>query len=318
MRKRREIRARSLVVLVVSVLSARAFASDGPSLAVTLQFVVDKINAQGTVHYNSMTWNPLDNHEMPAEDERRAFTNARATISPCMIAWHYRYEDNGALRDDVEVPFPINNIDSIRITTLAELTNQLKRSEPNHVYAPLRTVPEIYHLEIVPRKGNGAFLEFTDASDARRVSAALTHAAELCGGGVSLFDVPNQPLSNGARPSIPQVYQSPAPAPAPQYDAAAAAQAQQNQLFRNVQAEQQQKQQELAREKAQQDANFAAARASDNRRYCIQSCFQSVYGVPKQACDVQCVSAQKIQYEQCAIYTCGGDPAAFNNGHYDS
>jgi flagellar biosynthesis GTPase FlhF len=98
-----------------------------------------------------------------------------------------------------------------------------------------------------------------------------------------------------------------------QQDIQARQQAQQ--LQHDAQATQQALQDNFASERAETDANFAAARASENRRFCIQSCYQSVYGVPKQRCDAGCVSAQKIQYEQCAIYTCGGDPVLFNYGH---
>lgn len=182
-------------LLVASLLGATAFsvsaqqpaaqppADNGPSLAATMQFIQEKLNSLGKVSWTEFRQNASDGMSFNinfSNDTR----NVVAEPSQCRISYHRTTANwNGAIDLDANSSFALHDVQEIVLKPLerSETEGIAKSGSPNIIVTS--TSPAITALVVrLPHTNEYTFL-FTDANLANRVAKALTHAAELCGGG---------------------------------------------------------------------------------------------------------------------------------------
>lgn len=146
----------------------------GPSLAVTMQFIQDKLNDIGKVncmvYYQSADGRDTDTREMCDE-----VTNVVADSNQCKISY-------ASLRDvqDVVLMSMMQYMDKYVTVGAYDFKPGGGRIELH----PVSVTPSVTML-VMQGSHNKELLSFnfTDANMADRVAKAITHAAELCGGG---------------------------------------------------------------------------------------------------------------------------------------
>ncbi len=157
-------------------------AADGPSLAVTMQFIQDKMNDIGKVNFVEFLQNTNDNSTFTSSWSNEV-TKAVADPSQCKISFHWRVFKDGANTQDRDIWFTIRDVESIAIKPYAQYQTELDASLGNPNLITTSTNPPMTAL-LVNRPHNWSSLfPFTDPNLADRLAKALTHAVELCGGG---------------------------------------------------------------------------------------------------------------------------------------
>lgn len=152
-------------------------ADSGPSLAVTMQFIQDKLNSIGQVNWTAFVTDPSGNPQPPLQPGVQITVS---TMDPSKCVMTYRYLE------------PATHADSMRTVAFASVVNVTV--EPWEQYYnrvagtthQLRTAtqPPTLYLSLVRanEKVHPGFF-FQDADLADRVAKAMVHAVELCGGG---------------------------------------------------------------------------------------------------------------------------------------
>ena len=195
-------------------------ADSGPSLAVTLQFIQDRMNDQGTVGFVSTR------SDLSAETFRNFYTISDVVADPSActlqkvettkikieVADGNTYNEGGKpvtgndlFRVSKETStIHLRAVDSIRVESLQDRNNQ-GMAEAARPEVSVTVVPRIYTLTLVSSKpvfkfhvsftkgaeapvetdpsGKLDTLNFRDEETANKLAKAFTHAVELCGGG---------------------------------------------------------------------------------------------------------------------------------------
>jgi hypothetical protein len=153
----------------------------GPSLAVTMQFIQDKLNDRGKVHcivyYQSADGRSTDTqNDMCGEGN-----NVTANSNECTIS--YGGDPGFSLRE-------VQNIETMSVMQYMSkyVTVPMEHYLPG-VAAPITLYPVSVTPSITMIVAQGSHNKelqsyyFNDANMADRVAKAMTHAVELCGGG---------------------------------------------------------------------------------------------------------------------------------------
>jgi hypothetical protein len=195
-------------------------AGNGPSLAVTMQFIQDKLNDIGPVSFVVNLQNTIRDNTWTGTVSSE-ISNVVADQNQCRISYHWKGTDLEALstneaapRRKYEVSPNIEDFDGIfPLLKAAERKANIKVYKDLDYEFSLRTVQEIVvkpweqfetewlaknsHPEISVTSTNPAMTAlvvnqphgaqnvfiFTDADLADRTAKAMLHAVELCGGG---------------------------------------------------------------------------------------------------------------------------------------
>jgi hypothetical protein len=164
-------------------------ADNGPSLEVTMKFIQEKLNDQGTFNYVEFIHDDADGSDWT---RRWSETQASFKADPgtCTVGYHYNVVTDK--KDDsprqYDLGFSLREVKALSVMT----SHQAKTTQMNdRGYAwTIRTVPTFFVLRVTTVDSSPAKLRvppsdlnFHDEDTANRVARALNHAVELCGGG---------------------------------------------------------------------------------------------------------------------------------------
>jgi hypothetical protein len=191
-------------------------AAGGPSLAVTMQFIQDKLNDLGTVSFavflqdtsNGNTWSANVTNEI---------SNVVAGQNQCRVSYHWKGTDIESLSTNEIAPRRMMKIDAFAAAfSMASPAERRTRGKPYKEEDEVLSLRDVQEIVVKPYEQHGTerlakngspnvvvtstsppitalvarlphreenvFL-FTDADLADRVAKAMLHAVELCGGG---------------------------------------------------------------------------------------------------------------------------------------
>jgi hypothetical protein len=181
-----------LVVCFAALLSAPTLAQtavpsppmpadNGPSLAVTLNFIQDKISEVGKLNYVAYSHDNIAN-----TDSTNQFTvevsNVAAHPDACVLSYHIKATRDGAITNNADGGFPFNLIQKVMVMTGDQDINaaNVAAGAPS-----LNSRVDPPHFALIAQRKGGATntVYFADEDTANRVAKAMIHAVELCGGG---------------------------------------------------------------------------------------------------------------------------------------
>lgn len=159
-----------------------ATADNGPSLAMTMQFIQDRMNEQGTINYTLHTHDSSNNTDWPVYQISIQVTNVIADPASCRITWHKVTTRDGAIGINSDFSLDLRTVKSFEMrTSTQEAKAEDNANGPNQI-TKIQSPP--YFVVTARGQGNAETPFFFSSEDTRNsVAKALTHAMELCGGG---------------------------------------------------------------------------------------------------------------------------------------
>jgi len=157
-------------------------ADNGPSLAVTMQFIQDKMNEQGKIFYALYTHDNSNGEDWPVYQISIEATNAVANPATCLITWHKVTTNGGKIGINDNYSLNLRDVLSIEVRTS---TYEAKMEDTARGNPQIDKRQDPPYFAVTSRlKGNKETpLFFSSEEMANRVAKAMTHAVELCGGG---------------------------------------------------------------------------------------------------------------------------------------
>ncbi len=157
-------------------------AGNGPSLAVTMQFIQDKMNEQGKINYALYTHDNAKNEDWPVYQISIEASNVVADPATCRITWHKVTTNGGKVGINGDFSLDLRNVLSFEVRTSTYEAKMEDTARGNPQLDKRQDPP--YFAVTAKLKGNTETpLFFSSEEMANRVAKALTHAVELCGGG---------------------------------------------------------------------------------------------------------------------------------------
>ena len=158
---------------------------NGPTLAVTMQFLQAKLNEQGkmswTTHYHDSADNTNWIYQFTFE-AGKVVTDASA----CTIAYHYIIVRDGVQISDSDASFNLHDVQDVTLITGDERQNK-NDVAAGHPTWNAKVDPPVFDLIVRGQEKAEFYFFFFDGDTANRVSKALGHAVELCGGSRGSF-----------------------------------------------------------------------------------------------------------------------------------
>ncbi|HME57505.1 MAG TPA: hypothetical protein VKF63_04145 [Terracidiphilus sp.] len=157
-------------------------ADNGPSLAVTMQFIQDKMNEQGKIDYTLYTHDNSNGEDWPVYQISIEGTNVIANPATCRITWHKVTTNGGKVGIDRDLSLDLRDVLTLEVRTS---TYEAKMEDTANGHPALDKKQEPPYFAVTARlKGNKETpLFFSSEEMANRVAKAMVHAVELCGGG---------------------------------------------------------------------------------------------------------------------------------------
>jgi tetratricopeptide (TPR) repeat protein len=162
---------------------AQGATANGASLAVTMKFIQDKLNERGLVSY---TETRQDNVRATAFGEM--ISGVVANASSCQLFYREKDLINGETVRDAELTkedgYADYSVDLRKIrAVIAKTRKQMLDETPFFRSRNMEDNPEVFLIQLQGGQNHVDVLEFLDENMASRVTQALIHAVELCGGG---------------------------------------------------------------------------------------------------------------------------------------
>jgi hypothetical protein len=159
-------------------------AADGPTLAVTMQFIQDKMNEQGRINYTLNTHDNAKGEDWPVYNISIQATNVVANPATCRITWHKVTTNGGKVGIDKDFSLDLRNVQTFEVRT-SMYEAKMEDTANGHSELDKRQDPP-YFTVTAKLKGNEEMpLFFSTEEMANRIAKAMVHAVELCGGGES-------------------------------------------------------------------------------------------------------------------------------------
>ncbi|MFZ0339208.1 MAG: hypothetical protein WAL45_14330 [Terracidiphilus sp.] len=157
-------------------------ADNGPTLAVTMQFIQDRLNEQGKINYTLHAHDSSTNTDWPVSQISIEVTNVIADPATCRITWHKVTTNGGEVRINRDFSLDLRTVQSFETrTSTQEAKAEDNASGPNAV---TKTQVPPYFVVTARSAGNVETPFFFSNEDTRNsVAKAMTHAMEMCGGG---------------------------------------------------------------------------------------------------------------------------------------
>ena len=157
-------------------------ADSGPSLAVTMKFLQDKLGDIGKVTSVSFVQNTNDG-STSSNTFTNEFSNVAAYPDQCRISYHQKVTRDGATVADSDTWFSLRDVQDVVVKPWAQYQTEVNAGAgfPNFVVTSVN--PPLTALLVRRPHNLSNHFSFTDADLADRVAKAFTHAVELCGGG---------------------------------------------------------------------------------------------------------------------------------------
>jgi hypothetical protein len=157
-------------------------ADNGPSLAVTMQFIQAKMSEQGKINYAVYTHDNASGEDWPVYQISIEATNVIADSATCRISWHKVTTNNGKVGINRDLSLDLRNVLNLEVRTSAQEAKK-EDTANGHPALDKRQDPP-YFVVTTQSSGNveTPFFFLTEEM-ANRVAKAMVHAVELCGGG---------------------------------------------------------------------------------------------------------------------------------------
>jgi hypothetical protein len=157
-------------------------AADGPSLAVTMKFIQDKMNEQGKINYALYTHDNAKGEDWPVYQISINVTNVVADPATCRITWHKQTTNGGKVGLDHDFSLDLRNVQTFEVRTSTYEAKVEDTANGNPALDKRQDPP--YFAVTAKLKGNTESpLFFSSEEMANRIAKAMVHAVELCGGG---------------------------------------------------------------------------------------------------------------------------------------
>jgi hypothetical protein len=160
-------------------------AASGPSLAATMQFLQEKLNEQGkqnwTTHYHDSADNTNWIYQFNFE-----VSKVVADAAACTIAYHYIIVRDGVQISDSDASFNLHDVQDLTLTTGDQRQNK-NDAASGHPTWDAKVVPPVFDLVVRGKENVEFYFFFFDEGTANRVTKAMGHAVELCGGSRGSF-----------------------------------------------------------------------------------------------------------------------------------
>jgi hypothetical protein len=187
------------VVLIVScavLLSCPAFAQQAvaplpqpagsaPSLAETMQFLQTKLNEQG-----KMSWTTHYHDSADATNWTYAFifetSKVVADAAACKVGYHYKITRDGTVTVDDDASFSLRDVQDLTLTT-GDLRQNKNDTAAGHTTWDAKVDPPVFDLIVRGQEKAEFYFFFFNEDTANRVTKAMGHAVELCGGSRGSF-----------------------------------------------------------------------------------------------------------------------------------
>ena len=157
-------------------------ANNGPSLAVTMQFIQDKMNEQGKINYTLYTHDNAKGEDWPVYQISIEFTNVIADPATCRITGHKITLRDGTVRMNRDLSLDLRDVLNVEVRTSMQ---EAKREDTanGHPEYDKRQDPSYFAVTAISKGNVETPFFFTYEDTANRVAKAMVHAVELCGGG---------------------------------------------------------------------------------------------------------------------------------------
>jgi hypothetical protein len=160
-------------------------ADSGPSLAVTMQLIQSKLNEQGKLNWTTYYHDSADgtnwNYKLSFEASKVV-----ADASACTIGYHYNITRDGVKLSDDDASFSLHDVQDVTLTTGDQRQNKNDAAN-GHTTWTAKVDPPIFDLIVRGQEKAEFYFFFTDEDTANRVTKAMGHAVELCGGSRGTF-----------------------------------------------------------------------------------------------------------------------------------
>jgi hypothetical protein len=185
--------------LVVSILGSIAFTlsaqqavappprsvDNGPSLSTTMQFIQARLNEQGkmswTTHYHDSADNTNWTYQFTFEAGKVV-----ADASACTIAYHYTIVRDGVQISDSDASLNLHDVQDVTLTTGDQRQNK-NDTAAGHPTWNAKVDPPVFDLIVRTKENVEFYFFFFNEDTANRVTKAMGHAVELCGGNRGSF-----------------------------------------------------------------------------------------------------------------------------------
>ncbi len=194
----------TLALLTTSAVPQQSVPSppaDTASLADTMKFIQDQLNAVGNVHY-AAHWHDYGDDTDGVTQYSFEQSSVIADPGSCWIKYHLKIVAGTGLNDR-DNGFFLPDVQNLVVTTGEQYAdkhyiasgypNVSAKVDPPVFWLVARRPEDMSRLSVWRRAGENAFV-FTDEETANRVAKAMLHAVQLCGGGAKVSET----LLNGA------------------------------------------------------------------------------------------------------------------------
>jgi hypothetical protein len=160
---------------------AGAQANSGPSLAETMKFIQDKLNALGTVNFAGYV-HDSSNDSDGVQKFSATISNVAANPGACTLSYHRLVYNNGRKEHNEDVAINLREVRSVSVLP-DEQDWQMYLARTGDSTKTVKDVPDITALVFKLNNSQDPTIRFYEQELADRVAKALVHAVELCGGG---------------------------------------------------------------------------------------------------------------------------------------
>jgi hypothetical protein len=160
-------------------------AGNGPSLAVTMQFIQARLNEQGKMNWTTHYHDSVDNTNWIYQFIFEV-NKVVADASACTISYHYKITRDGVQISDSDASLNLHDVQDVTLITGDQRQNNNDLAG-GHTTWNTKVDPPIFDL-IVREQGKAEYYFFFFNEDtANRVTKVMGHAVELCGGSRGSF-----------------------------------------------------------------------------------------------------------------------------------
>jgi len=154
----------------------------GPSLAVTMQFIQDKMNEQGKINYALYTHDNSNGEDWPVYQISIQAFNVVADPATCLITWHKVTTNGGKVGIDKDFSLDLRNVQTFEVRT-SMYEAKMEDTANGHPALDKRQEPPYFAVTARLKGNTETPLFFSSEEIANRIAKAMVHAVELCGGG---------------------------------------------------------------------------------------------------------------------------------------
>lgn len=156
-------------------------ADNGPSLEVTMKYIVDNMGPGASFHLIAYYHDNVAGNDW-THKYQGGTTNIRTSASACRVDYHTRGSIDDQPGYDQDSWFALKAIKEVTVKPVeAELKE--RDAKNGHPEWSLRADPPTFLIEIKDQKNNIDHWYVQDESLGNRIARAIVHAVELCGGG---------------------------------------------------------------------------------------------------------------------------------------